>query len=666
MTTFNTGNPIGSTDARDLSDNAENFDIALGTTASTWVDRLGVTHDSFEGRLAKGSFYRVGTFAAGYTLTNMRQTLEYNGHEYSWAGTFPKVVAAGSTPATAGGIGELLWVDRTDLALRSELSGDNGSSIVGFFRGVANSVKLWIFTKLSKVIDAEEFGVIPNSTSDQTTAMQRAVDYAGVRGGVLRWPENTTFYGRIDFSDVSKKFIFDGQNSVFRPAVNTVDEVFYALKSSTFPTISGEFSKLPVTFKDVNVSAKLLSATDDFDANGHTLFGVNFFCTSADWHNSSWQYGKIASYRGYYHQYGVFYDCMAGASIFLNTTGGIILDGNTSAEASNENRFYGLKLFSNKNGFILKGGIKNRIYNPTIQDTRVGGTGGIIITADDSGFGASGTEVHGVYSEINNGVSCIHIGTATNTTVDGVEFLAAGERITSDTCYNISLYDVNGYGGQGSVTINHPAGATDTASLKVSGGNIKPTTTGLSHLGKTILSVDQPAIQNYRHDSMLGSCDAVDSGNVEGKFIPDFYGIKTNVSKSVQTNIFTITLDDYTIQQYRTAMFTLDLWTWDDADLTTQFGYSGHSQRFSVLISTNTSGSPQVFAVQESAGYDTGVDTAYQSVGPISLYTNTTGNTITFSTLWAGAGTGASAMSKQSIGYCLRGAGTNSFYMTRM
>ena len=118
---FNTGNPIGSTDARDLSDNAENFDKALGTLDATWTDRFGVTRDSFEGRLAKGSFYRVGTFAAGYTLTNMRQTLEYDGHEYSWAGTFPKVVAAGATPAASGGIGAGAWVDRSDVTLRDTI-----------------------------------------------------------------------------------------------------------------------------------------------------------------------------------------------------------------------------------------------------------------------------------------------------------------------------------------------------------------------------------------------------------------------------------------------------------------------------------------------------------------------------------------------------------------
>lgn len=43
MTTYNTGNPIGSTDPRDLYDNAENFDTAINSQTSTYVDRKGVT-----------------------------------------------------------------------------------------------------------------------------------------------------------------------------------------------------------------------------------------------------------------------------------------------------------------------------------------------------------------------------------------------------------------------------------------------------------------------------------------------------------------------------------------------------------------------------------------------------------------------------------------------
>lgn len=81
----------------------------------------------FDDRLAGMAFTRVGSFTTGDTLTDMRQVLVWessqggDGHEYSWAGTFPKVVAASSTPATSGGIGAGAWVDRTDVTLRGEL-----------------------------------------------------------------------------------------------------------------------------------------------------------------------------------------------------------------------------------------------------------------------------------------------------------------------------------------------------------------------------------------------------------------------------------------------------------------------------------------------------------------------------------------------------------------
>jgi hypothetical protein len=44
MTTYNTGNPIGSTDARDLYDNAQAFDQAINSSAATYTDRFGVAH----------------------------------------------------------------------------------------------------------------------------------------------------------------------------------------------------------------------------------------------------------------------------------------------------------------------------------------------------------------------------------------------------------------------------------------------------------------------------------------------------------------------------------------------------------------------------------------------------------------------------------------------
>lgn len=171
MTTYNTGNPIGSTDSRDRLDNTENMDyLENSTTELTHADRLGtvrktrhgmeVEHDAqiaahetehdaqmqsfendFDGRLAGMAFTRVGSFATGATLTDMRQVLVWevsqggDGHEYGWAGTFPKVVAAGATPATSGGVGAGAWVDRTENRLRSDLN-----VVVKTFNSVADMV----------------------------------------------------------------------------------------------------------------------------------------------------------------------------------------------------------------------------------------------------------------------------------------------------------------------------------------------------------------------------------------------------------------------------------------------------------------------------------------------------------------------------------------------
>jgi len=125
---FNTHNALGSVDDRDVQDNAANLDLAVNSLKKTFVDRFGNTRDTLEGIYQKSAYYRAGTFDAGYTLTNNRQTLAYGNIEYSWSGAFPKVVQAGSTPATSGGVGAGAWADRTDVNLRQELT-SSGSTV---------------------------------------------------------------------------------------------------------------------------------------------------------------------------------------------------------------------------------------------------------------------------------------------------------------------------------------------------------------------------------------------------------------------------------------------------------------------------------------------------------------------------------------------------------
>lgn len=70
MTRYNTGNPLGSTDPRDLYDNAENLDAGINGTADTWRDRFGRDRKSWDGIesdfeqfLADGSTIEFPTWA---------------------------------------------------------------------------------------------------------------------------------------------------------------------------------------------------------------------------------------------------------------------------------------------------------------------------------------------------------------------------------------------------------------------------------------------------------------------------------------------------------------------------------------------------------------------------------------------------------------------------
>lgn len=224
--TYNTGNPIGSTDARDRSDNSENLDLAVNSLSQTFVDRLGVTRDTLEGIYQKSAYYRAGTFDAGYTLTNNRQTLAYGNIEYSWSGAFPKVVAAGSTPASTGGVGAGAWVDRTDVTLRSELESPSGSTLV--YNGsdsVAEQLNRLLTSDLG-VFHVDNYGAVGNgdisgagtvgnviSGTPDTAAIQSAIAAAELAGGgIIKFTPYKSY--RITYSLLfGSNLVFDFQGA---------------------------------------------------------------------------------------------------------------------------------------------------------------------------------------------------------------------------------------------------------------------------------------------------------------------------------------------------------------------------------------------------------------------------------------------------------------------
>lgn len=141
MTTYATGNPLGSKDPRDLYDNAENFDAAMNDRVNTtWNDRFGVTRPTLKWYEEQFNYFLAGSgfenpplmYVDGSPLTVDRATqiIDRGGNLYSvkLPSSFP-VVLSGDWSEDEG-----LLVVRGDQSLRQEItstSPSEGSSIIG-------------------------------------------------------------------------------------------------------------------------------------------------------------------------------------------------------------------------------------------------------------------------------------------------------------------------------------------------------------------------------------------------------------------------------------------------------------------------------------------------------------------------------------------------------
>ncbi|EKC5751924.1 hypothetical protein PN661_003768 [Cronobacter sakazakii] len=140
MATQPTNNPVPSESPRDLKFNAGKIDEFVTSLVTTYVDRFGNEHYTIEGlnRLARQAiaafgWIPVGTFQAGATISLPNQILKdtTDGEYYRWDGPLPKVVPAGSTPASTGGTGVGAWISVGDSTLRSMLASSTGAGLIG-------------------------------------------------------------------------------------------------------------------------------------------------------------------------------------------------------------------------------------------------------------------------------------------------------------------------------------------------------------------------------------------------------------------------------------------------------------------------------------------------------------------------------------------------------
>lgn len=254
--TYNTLNPLGSTAAKDLSDNTSNFDEGMNSPSpsfydrflkrrETWTGMQNLVHDFLE---AMGFEATHLQYIDGTPLTVLRPT-----QLIDRAPSVYKVKAPATFPVNLTGnwaSDQLLLVDVGDASLRSSLAGTNGASLLGngivvvdtfaamrtilktapgrkaMIQGLQYELDLADTTsaeslpnivvatdggrwKLNSVLptDVMQFGADPTKVLDSTAAFQAAFTKGGahtVRDGVYKLTSTVTSdYSGLAFPEVA-------------------------------------------------------------------------------------------------------------------------------------------------------------------------------------------------------------------------------------------------------------------------------------------------------------------------------------------------------------------------------------------------------------------------------------------------------------------------------
>lgn len=201
MTTYSTGNPLGSSDPRDLYDNAENLDNLVNGEAAAYNDRLGKSRKSWQGIegefaafIAAGGYVGTGmdgaveNYAAGIEITGYNQIVRDASGEF-WRLSGP--VALPYTTTGAGLPEGGAFVSVGDAVLRQELSGSpadgKGASLVNGAVIYVGSVAEGLAGR--EVVDGQSYDVLGFDSANGVGAQSLIGDVSAPKSqhGISGW-----------------------------------------------------------------------------------------------------------------------------------------------------------------------------------------------------------------------------------------------------------------------------------------------------------------------------------------------------------------------------------------------------------------------------------------------------------------------------------------------
>lgn len=238
--TYQTNNPVGSVDVRDLYDNAEAFDNFSAGPLDAYPDRFGVPRQSLQGIRNASQYVDLGPYAAGMVFTSRNQVFSYLGEYYAPG---PAIVL----PYTTTGVGAAEIANFRsvgDAVLRQDLLAPDGAELVGYSGRTVSE-------KLGESISVKDFGAVGDGATNDTAAVINARTAAIAGNYVLYFPAGNFALSALDlgFSGLKVRCEPDtilthtgtGKFITF-DAGSGLEGYFYDIHFTGYPTIQGNIN----------------------------------------------------------------------------------------------------------------------------------------------------------------------------------------------------------------------------------------------------------------------------------------------------------------------------------------------------------------------------------------------------------------------------------------
>ena len=197
MTTYNTGNPVPSADARDRYDNSQTLDEVVNGDSESYTSRTGkqvislggmnsrfnnaqearesafnLSQEAFQSFLEGSGWSSIGAYGAGLAITSHTQTVDYLGQPYSLK---PSIPASLDSPYITTGVWATEGVNFKlvgDNSLRQELASDDGGQLVSFLQSGDGAEPRSVSGRLKDSVSVKDFGAVGDGITNDTAAFQ--------------------------------------------------------------------------------------------------------------------------------------------------------------------------------------------------------------------------------------------------------------------------------------------------------------------------------------------------------------------------------------------------------------------------------------------------------------------------------------------------------------